>query len=192
MPRVSLPLLVVLAAALSASGAGCATRGATRLLEQAHVAFESEDVYGTYALAREIRARYPESPESREAFPLATRTYRWIWWKHRIEGTLDSEWVRTETPLLFEWTASAFGETFPKEEMRLVFRGMPLFFFKQFLAWSEGHPELSRWEMVWDEDNGRMTTLTGHRRDVPVAGAPSSDAAATEAPGAAPAGAAAR
>lgn len=156
---------------------GCMSFGASPLLEEARSALAERDVPGAYERARELRTRFPESEESREAFVIATRTYRWIWWKHRMEGTLDSDWVRTETPFMFEWTASRFGNDFPEEEMALMFRGMPLFFFKAFLAYGEDHPEVSRWSIVWDKDNGRMTTITGELRGASVDEASSGPAA---------------
>jgi hypothetical protein len=162
-------LLALAGCALAASG--CASSGPAPLLEEANLALEAGDLARAYSRVKEIRTRHPASREAGEAFPLAARNFRQLWWSRRMEDQLDSPWVRSEQAFMFDWLASyCDAEDFPEARMVNLFRGMPAFFFRNLLAYAESDAEASQWEIAWEEDNGRMVSITGRRRNPPPGG----------------------
>jgi hypothetical protein len=165
MPSRHVPRTILLAALGWMTVSGCASFGPAPLLEEAGAAYDGGDVAGAYARLKEIRTRHPHSREADEAFPLAARSFRQLWWGRRMADQLDSPWVRSEQAFMFDWLASYCGhDEFPEERMANLFRGMPAFFFADFLAYGAIHAELSRWDIHAEEDDGRVVRLRGQRR----------------------------
>jgi hypothetical protein len=156
MPR--LPILCLTVTAL-AWLSGCAALSglvnpAGRLLAQADEAIEQQDFDTAYRHLTEIRKRYPGSAESREAFPLAAAIFRRSYFRHRYRQP-DSPWLTSEPDFMLDWFASFLeGPEFPQAEAEALFLGMPYGYFRRYLARAETRPELARWAIRAEDDNG--------------------------------------
>ena len=153
-----LPVLCLAFTALAWLGGCAALSGlvnpAGRLLEQAHEAIEQRDLDSAYRHLAEIRKRYPDRAESRQAFPLAAAIFRRSYFHHRYRQP-DSPWLTSEPGFMLDWFASFLeGPEFPQAEAEALFVGMPYGYFRQLLALAEARPELARWAIRADDDNG--------------------------------------
>ena len=153
-----------LALALSLWLPGCAALSGLvnppgRLLEQARSAIEREDLEAAYRDLAEIRKRYPDSAESREAFPLAAAIFRSSYFRDRYRQP-GTHWLTSEPRFMLDWFASLLaGPEFPQAEAEALFVGMPYGYFREFLALAEARPELSRWGIRADDDNGIIESV---------------------------------
>ena len=130
-----------------------------RLLEQARSAIEREDLEAAYSDLAEIRKRYPDSAESREAFPLAAAIFRNSYFRYRYRQP-DSHWLTSEPGFMLDWFASLLeGAEFPQPEAEALFVGMPYGYFREFLAVAEARPELARWELRVEDDDGIIQSV---------------------------------
>lgn len=145
--------------------AGCAALSglvnpAGRLLGQAREAIERKEFDAAYRDLAEIRKRYPESAESREAFPLAAGIFKWSYLRQRHTQP-DSPFVRSEPGFMLDWFAAFLaGPEFPQAEAEALFVGMPYGYFREYLAFAESRPELSRWAIKAQDDNGIIEAIT--------------------------------
>lgn len=161
-PRIA---SLCLAFALLAGLTGCAAWQALvnppgSLLERAREALDRKDLDAAYRDLAEIRRRYPESEESREAFPLAAAIFQRSYYRDRFARP-DSPWLTSEPGFMLDWFASLLeSPAFPQVEAEALFVGMPYGFFREYLALAETRPELSRWKIVAAEDNGIIETVT--------------------------------
>lgn len=145
-----LALAFLLGACASVPGLGS---GASRLREKADAAIEAQDFEAAYDHLAELHRRYPESPEDKDAFPLAAALFRKLYREHRFRAP-ESRWVATEPEFLFEWLATRTGDAFPSEDATALFLHMHYGLFQRFLGYAETDPRLARWEIVAYEDNG--------------------------------------
>jgi hypothetical protein len=158
-------LAACFALALLAGLSGCtAWQGlvdpARRLLDRAREALDRKDLDAAYHDLAEIRRRYPESAESREAFPLAAAIFQRSYFRDRYARP-DSPWLSSEPGFMLDWFASLLdGPTFPQAEAEALFVGMPYGFFRDYLALAGTRPELSRWAIVAADDNGIIEQIT--------------------------------
>jgi hypothetical protein len=130
-----------------------------RLLEQARSAVEQKDLESAYRDLASIRKRYPDSAESREAFPLAAAIFQNGYFRDRYQQP-DSHWVTTEPGFLLDWFASLLsGPEFPQAEAEALFVGMPYGYFRELLALAQARPELSRWGIRAQDDNGIIESI---------------------------------
>jgi hypothetical protein len=131
-----------------------------RRLEQAREALARNDLDAAYHDLAEIRKRYPDSAESREAFPLAAAIFQRSYYRDRFASPA-SPWLTTEPGFMLDWFASLLdGPTFPQAEAEALFVGMPYGFFRDYLALAGARPELSRWRIVAVDDNGIIEAVT--------------------------------
>jgi hypothetical protein len=151
--------------ALLAGLLGCASWQALvdpagQLLDRAREALDRKDLDAAYRDLAEIRRRYPDSAESRDAFPLAAGIFQRGYYRDRYARP-DSPWLTSEPGFMLDWFASLLeGQTFPQAEAEALFVGMPYGYFRDFLAWAETRPEPSRWTIVAVDDNGIIETVT--------------------------------
>lgn len=148
---------------------GCATsapctevlRDPDLLLEHANAAIGESDLELAYRYVALIHTLHPGSAQSRDAFPLAARLFHKNYMRHRSE--LDSIWVTSEPRFLVAWLAGFFqdGGEFPQEQMDALFVGLDYGVFRNFLAYAETHPRLSRWKIAATDDNGIVQEITG-------------------------------
>jgi hypothetical protein len=158
-----LPLLCLAFAALAWLGGCAALSGlvnpAGRLLAQAREAAERNDPDTAWAHLVEIRRRHPESPECREAFPLAAAIFKWRYLRDR-HARPGSPFVTSEPHFMLDWlTAYLGGPEFPQAEAEALFVGMPYGLFRDYLALAEGRPELARWAVRAEDDNGIIESI---------------------------------
>jgi hypothetical protein len=133
-----------------------------RLLERAHVAVDERDLDTAYAQLVEIRKRYPESEQSAEAFPLAAAIFKRSYFRDRYARP-DSPWVTSEPGFLLDWFASFFqAPEFPQAQAESLFIGMPYGYFRDFLAHAETRPEVARWVVTAEDDNGLIESIAAH------------------------------
>jgi hypothetical protein len=134
-----------------------------RLLEQSRTAIEGKDFDTAYDRLVEIRMRYPESAESREAFRLAAAIWQASYFKYRYQDPRP-HWVTSEPRFMMEWFASFFPtETFPEAEATVLFVGMHYGFFRDFQKFQQTRPELAAWHLRVQDDNGIVESLEVHR-----------------------------
>ena len=153
-----------LALALLAGLPGCASwqalvDPARSLLDRAHEALDRKDLDAAYRDLAEIERRYPDSEESREAFPLAAAIFQRGYYRDRFARP-DSPWLTSEPGFMLEWFASLLeSPAFPQVEAEALFVGMPYGFFRDYLALAETRPELGRWTIKAADDNGIIESI---------------------------------
>jgi hypothetical protein len=61
---------------------------------------------------------------------------------------------------MLDWFAAFLsGPEFPQAEAEALFVGMPYGYFREYLAFAESRPELSRWAIQAQDDNGIIETI---------------------------------
>lgn len=160
------PLL--LAPALVGLALGCATLGAGepgQLRDAAQVQLDAGDLEGAYRTLARIRIEHPDSPEAREVFPAAARIFKREWWRHRYREA-DSPWLTSEPAFLFDWLASFYaGDAFPQREAEFLLLGMPVGFLRDYQTFAAARPELARWRITGEDDNGVLESIAAARAD---------------------------
>ena len=72
----------------------------------------------------------------------------------------DSRWLRSEPAFLLDWLASFFGSgAFPQAEAEALFVGMHVGYFRDYLAFAETRPELARFRVWAEDDNGIVESI---------------------------------
>lgn len=124
-------------------------------LAQGQAALEREDLDAAYAHLAEIRREHPESPESREAFPLAAQIFKFRYFRLR-NADPDSPWVTDEPAFLFAWFDSFVdGSDFPLAEAEALFVGSSVSLFRAYQAGNG--PNRPRFQV--EDDNGIVTKV---------------------------------
>jgi hypothetical protein len=162
-----MPSRLVALIALAAVAAGCTLFGADRartLVAEAEAAYARSDFETSYARAKAVRLERPSSPERDQAFALACGSWKLLYHRDRYASP-DAPWVVTEPAFLFDWLASYFGETSPEEPARLLFVGVPYGVYRDFEAFARTHPDISRWALRVEDDNGIIRHVTAERSD---------------------------
>lgn len=148
---------------LATPGCGAFSREPGRLLEQARAALKEEQYETAYGHLAEIRRRFPDRPESAEAFPLAIHAFHKLWKKNRWVNP-DSRWVRSEPQAMFDWLSSFFGDgEAPQEQLDILFVGMRPAFYDAFPEYARTHPVLSRWSFELVFDDWKIVKVTASR-----------------------------
>ena len=146
-----------------------AKQSAAELLELATNELRSSKLELGYRHLALIHILYPESEQDPEAFTLAARVFRKNHFRNRTQA--GSVWVTTEPQFMFGWLASFFPapsskETgdFPQHQVNAMFLGMHYGMFRDFVAYAAAHapdrPELSRWAIRAEDDNGIVYSVT--------------------------------
>jgi hypothetical protein len=148
---------------LSLALAGCALLGSpnppSRLLDQARASVAQRDLDAAYDRLAELRTHYPDSAETREAFPLAASIFQRGYLRTRHVDPA-SRWVTTEPACLLGWLLSyCDAPEFPQAEAEALFVGMPYGYFGEFLAAAEAHAALSQWAVRAEDDNGIVEAI---------------------------------
>lgn len=118
-----------------------------------------ERAYRLFALIREL---HPESPEAREAFIPAARFHRFLFRAHRVRD-MHSPWVVTEGIFLIHWLGDFFEPGhFPEEEINVLAWKLPMSFYAKLEAYARTHPEMRKWRLEVEEDNGQVVEIRGH------------------------------
>jgi hypothetical protein len=162
-----MPSRLVALIALAAVAAGCTLFGASRareLVAEAEAAYTRSDFETSYARAKAVRLDHPASPERDQAFALACASWKLLYHRDRY-ASLDSPWVAIEPAFLFDWLASYFGEASPEEPARLLFVGVPYGVYRDFEAFARKRPDVSRWALRVEDDNGIVRQVTAERSD---------------------------
>jgi hypothetical protein len=163
---MSRPHPIVLALLASLIG-GCALLGLgepRRLLDQGTDSFQAKDFDAAYRDLSEIRRRYPESSESRQAFPIAASAFKRIYFRDRLTQNEHTGHLAEMSAFMIDWFGSFFGgPEFPEAEARALFLGMPYTLFQEFMARAETRPEISRWSPRAEKDDGIIQSISsGH------------------------------
>ena len=136
-----------------------------RLIELCDAALGNRDFETAFAWLALVRTLYPGSAESRDVFPTAARVFQKAHLAHRTEP--GSIWITSEPRFMFDWLASFFedGAPFPQSQADAFFLGMHYGMFRDFLAWAQQRPDLARWQLVAEKDNGWIFSVAGERAD---------------------------
>ena len=105
-----------------------------------------------------LETLHPDSPESREAFPLAAALFKKLFFFNRTTHP-NSVWATSEPVFMYQWVAHFFGDESPQEQVELLFLGMPYSYFLDFKTYAAKHPELSRWVLQATKDNGLTDSI---------------------------------
>lgn len=161
--------LGVAAAALAAAamlGVGCAqlaflpgVDGPADLRREAEEDLEARRFEEAYHHLAAIRRRFPESPESAEAFGRAAWLYRKIWYRYRFAEEQGERWRGEERDFMFDWLASECASSFDRRKANALLVQMPWSFWQGFRSYAEGEPRLSQWRLEAVEDNGRIEAV---------------------------------
>lgn len=110
-----------------------------------------------------IHILHPGSEQDREMFPAAATLFRRSWSPHRAE--LDSIWTTSEPIFLYAWLAGFFqdGRDFPQKQMDALFVGTSYSLLRNFLRYAQDRPQLSRWSISAEDENGVTVKVTGSR-----------------------------
>ena len=163
--RLSGALIVLLCIASACAHLGLG--GAPALLEEAKAAGKAKDMETAYARLKQIEIRYPGSPESREAFPLAAASLRVLYFQHRLNEP-NSVWVTSEPDFLFDWFATYFRDGSPEAAANALFVGFDYGIFRRFEAFAKSRPDLAPWLLRAQDDNGIIEAVTVERRTPPA------------------------
>jgi hypothetical protein len=171
--RIAAPIAVVFitagllgCAALSgppAASAPCADvlRHPEQLQALAEAASAEQNWELAYRYVALIHILHPRSEQDRELFPAAATLYRRSWAPHRTE--LDSIWTTSEPLFMYAWLAGFFsdGSEFPQQQMDALFVGTSYSLFRNFTRYTKDRPQLSKWEISAEDQNGIVTKVTG-------------------------------
>jgi hypothetical protein len=65
-----------------------------------------------------------------------------------------------------EWLGSFYADAaFPQREAEFLLVGMPVGFLRDFEAFAAARPELARWAVTAEDDNGIVESLSARRVD---------------------------
>lgn len=154
--------LGVALAGLAALGLGCAqlgflpfVQGPDELRRLAQDDIDAGDLEAGYDHLAEIRRRYPESRAASEVFIPAAQIFRRMWSRQRFAEE-KGRWHQTEPAFLFEWLGAESRERFAEEKADLLLRQMPWPFWETFRDYAETDPDLAKWDIRVEEDNGKI------------------------------------
>jgi hypothetical protein len=165
MPLLRATLLIALSAGVALACAGSrapSPQSPTALLETLQLVAGVEDWERAYALAQQIDREHPDSAERDQAYPIACHAWQRLWYRARYAEP-DSVWKHAERDAMFHWAASYFTSDggFPQEETEELLKGLPWSMGQEFLAWAADRPDVARWAIAVEEDNGRIEGVSG-------------------------------
>jgi hypothetical protein len=154
--------IAVFAALIVALGCASISLEPQRLLDQGRIELDQQNLEAAYAALTRIRREYPRSPQSAEAFPLATRAFQGL--HSRMRNTHpDSPWIPEQTQFMFAWLETYFvGDGFPMLQFEALFHGMPRAFLGDYQAFAATRPRLARWSVEVTDDNGLIDEISVH------------------------------
>jgi hypothetical protein len=117
-----------------------------------------ERAYRYFALVAQL---HPDSPEAKKSFLYAARIHRYLYRVHRVDDP-HSIWVTSEPAFMIQWLSTFFEPgVFPDTEINVLAWKLPLGFYDQLQAYAKTHPEMRKWRLVVEEDNGKIEKITG-------------------------------
>jgi len=117
-----------------------------------------ERAYRYFALVRQL---HPESPEARDAFLYAARIHRFLFRAHRVRDP-HSPWVVSEPTFMIHWLADFFEPgRFPDTEVNVFAWKLPMSTYRKLEDYAKTHPEMRKWRLEVEEDNGRVEVVRG-------------------------------
>ena len=143
---------------------GCATwsHEPGRLLEQGNSKLAQRRFGEAWGDLSAIRAKYPHSAESAEAFTPAALAFQAMYARTRFMP--DSPWLTTNSQFMFEWLEAFFvADDFPQGHVDLLIHGMPYAFFVEYQKFAATRPTLARWRLSVTTDNGLIDTIQAER-----------------------------
>jgi hypothetical protein len=147
----------------SATSAPCADalRDPDELQALAEAAGRDQNWELAYRYLALIHILHPGSEQDRASFPAAATLFRRSWAPHRAE--LDSIWTTSEPLFVYAWLAGFFrdGGEFPQEQMDVLFVGTSYSLFRNFARYAQDRPQISRWRISAEDENGIVTKVTG-------------------------------
>jgi hypothetical protein len=126
-------------------------------MEEASAALERKDYEAAYAHLKRVATEYPDSPEAVEAFPAAAACFKLLYHHYRYRQP-DSAWVTSEPTFMFEWLARSFADS-PEAAANALFVGCPYNLFREFQEFGKDRPQLSRWALEAQDDNGIIQSV---------------------------------
>jgi len=178
-PRARPRLWVVVPALATIAGLGLALTPAARASDELPARFQRFDqVIGDPALLlRAVASRdfeldraqrfhllhlvgllHPGSQESRDAFVLAAKTFKPLWYTTRYE-TPRPEWQEAAPLALFYWLDALATESFPKREADMLLLRMPVAFYRSYEEFASGSRWLSKYPLLMEKDNGLVRSI---------------------------------
>ena len=140
---------------------GDALRDPDQLQALAEAASAEQNWELAYRYLALIHILHPDSDQNRELFPAAATLFRRSWAPHRAE--LDSIWTTSEPPFMYAWLAGFFrdGGDFPQAQMDGLFVGTSYSLFRNFVSYAKDRPQISKWVISAEDENGITTKVTG-------------------------------
>lgn len=142
----------------------CATTGVgpkpASLFQEAVAASQQGEFDAAYTRLRQLATEFPGSPEAAKAFPLAAGIVKQEYFRHRLTDP-SSRWVTSEPQFMFSWLARYYVDGFPAEQVNALLRGFPVPVFQEFEAYAQTRPELARFRLHAERDNGLVIDVTG-------------------------------
>ena len=138
-----------------------ALRDPDKLQALAEAASRDQNWELAYRYLALIHIFHPGSEKDRELFPAAATLFRRSWAPHRAE--LDSIWTTSEPQFVYAWLAGFFrdGGEFPQAQMDGLFVGTSYSLFRNFARYAQDRPQISRWKISAEDENGIVTEVTG-------------------------------
>lgn len=127
------------------------------LIEQARTAAKAREYESCYESSRRAAATRPAPDVAKAAFELGAYCHQKLYYRDRPIGdhVITSRWTSTEQVQMFEWASSFFdGETYPKDIVNTLLAGYPYPVWQDFQAFAETRPEIARYPMRVNVDNG--------------------------------------
>jgi hypothetical protein len=161
------PVLACLVAWLMLATA-CSSKEPARLLEEGGAAYDREQYETAYQTLTEIWRRYPDSPQSAEAFKLAASSLHHLWNRNYYDHP-DGPWIQTEPLVIYDWLASFFqDDAAPQEKIDELFLRMPARFYDGFPDYARSHPILGGWTFEAAIDDWRIARVTAVKGPPPA------------------------
>jgi hypothetical protein len=161
-------LLMALGCAGPVAGPGACPPGSDAVLaspallrEQADAALAKNNPELAYRYLALVEQLHPKSTEARELYPAAAQLFQRAYFRNRV-GSPDSVWTTAEPAFMFHWLSEFFrdAKAFPQREVDLLFLGMPVTLYDEFLVYAKGRPKyFGRWETRVTDDNGRIQSF---------------------------------
>ncbi len=135
-----------------------------KLLERAEAAQAAGDLQLAYRYLTLIHSMHPESPEDADAFPRAVRIFKAFYARTRYPAP-QSVWQYSEPSFIFQWLGQYYEPgRFPQEQVDLVFVGMPVSLFDDFVAFGRHRPPFRGWKPEKEDDDGLVTSVSADSR----------------------------
>ncbi|MBY0400748.1 hypothetical protein K2X89_10660 [Myxococcota bacterium] len=138
----------------------------SQLVARARAAAGQNDLETAYCRFAVLHTLHPESPEAREAFPIAAYVFKGLYQRRYYhDHSSNVAWLASEPRFMFDWLATFFDDdAFPTAPVMGILHDMPGALADDLKAYiAEGHGPISSWRLTVSMDNGRIAEVTGER-----------------------------